>query len=125
MHAHPRRASPITREVICLSSSITTVAGTMLPRPNLPTVSRSAPEEWFDLASALIVVDGHGDKLDIFTRVRLCKLREAWELVLAWLTPCSPEVENHDFSAQAGKLLRLAGKVLKGKLWGSFGERAD
>jgi hypothetical protein len=60
-----------------------------------------------------------------FTRVRLCKLRDAGQFVLAWFTPCCPEVEHDDFSAQAAKLLRLVGKVLKGKLWGSFGEHAD
>jgi hypothetical protein len=82
-------------------------------------------EEWLDFASVLLIVDRHGDKLDIFARVRLRERGKSRQLILAWLAPCSPEVEHNDFSSQAGKLLRLAGKILNRKLRSRLGERAD
>lgn len=48
-----------------------------------------------------------------FSHVRLRKLREAWELVRAWLTPCSPEVEHDDFSVQAGSFCVWSERFLR------------
>ena len=56
-------------------------------------------EEWFDFASVLLLVDRHGEKLNIFARVCLRERRESRQFVLAWLALVAQKLSTTIFRA--------------------------